>query len=232
MQLLVKYCEIPFGKMHSKNPEIISLAERIGRTPSAVAMKMVNFASLDPTVNAKGMGNVSKLDRMMWEKFLSNIDKFLLEESDENDGFGENYQDIYLVDTDFSSEDIQALLKVRVGQGRFRKIVLASYEGRCAISNLSESRLLIASHIAPWAVVKERRLDPRNGICLNALWDKAFDKGLVGLSDNLELLYSDRVERSTREKLESMGGRFRPPTKFGPDARLLAAHRERFGIAG
>lgn len=42
------YCRIPFGKIHKANPDIIILAKNIGRTPSAVAMKMVNFASLDP----------------------------------------------------------------------------------------------------------------------------------------------------------------------------------------
>jgi hypothetical protein len=44
------YCQLPFGKLHSRNPEIVKLARIIGRTPSAVAMKLVNFASLDPAI--------------------------------------------------------------------------------------------------------------------------------------------------------------------------------------
>lgn len=230
LQLLGQYCEIPFGKMHARNPDIIELAQQLNRTPNAVALKMVNFASLDPTVEAKGMSNVSRLDREVWEKFFANIDLYLSQKPTENDGLGERAQDEFLHDQDFSAHDIQATTTVRQGQGKFRKIVLASYENKCAISGLKDERLLIASHIAPWATERDRRLDPRNGICLNALWDKAFDRGLVALSDNLELLFASQLSKDTRRKLEQMGTSFSPPTKFNPDSALLAAHRTRFGF--
>ena len=29
------HCQTPFGKLHSRNPEIVELAELIGRTPDA-----------------------------------------------------------------------------------------------------------------------------------------------------------------------------------------------------
>ena len=48
------YCQTPFGKLHSRNPQIIELAELIGRTPNALAMKLVNFASLDPSITSTG----------------------------------------------------------------------------------------------------------------------------------------------------------------------------------
>jgi len=48
------YCQLPFGKLHQRNPEVIKLAGEIGRTASAVAMKLVNFASLDPAIRASG----------------------------------------------------------------------------------------------------------------------------------------------------------------------------------
>jgi len=66
------YRNIPFGKLHSKNPEIIAFADAIGRTPSAVAMKLVNFASFDPAHterNVKGLSNASRLDRAIWHEF-------------------------------------------------------------------------------------------------------------------------------------------------------------------
>ena len=34
------YCRLPFGRLHSRNPEIVQFAEAIGRTPSALAMKL------------------------------------------------------------------------------------------------------------------------------------------------------------------------------------------------
>ncbi len=53
-QLLIAfnlYCQMPFGKMHSKNPDIIRFADLIGRTPSALAMKLTNIASLGRVLN-------------------------------------------------------------------------------------------------------------------------------------------------------------------------------------
>src|SRR6266705_3386409 len=63
------YCRIPFGKLHKGNPEIIEAAKAFHRTPSAVAMKLVNFASFDPAQrsrNVKGLVNVSRQDRALW----------------------------------------------------------------------------------------------------------------------------------------------------------------------
>ena len=59
------YCKLPFGRLHRANPDIIHLAKLIHRTPSAVALKLVNFASFDPSLRArgiKGASNASKLD--------------------------------------------------------------------------------------------------------------------------------------------------------------------------
>jgi len=46
-ELLLTLHRTSFGKLHKSNLEIIQLANTIGRTPSAVAMKACNFASLD-----------------------------------------------------------------------------------------------------------------------------------------------------------------------------------------
>lgn len=66
------YCRTDFGKLHSTNPEIIHLANIIGRTPSAVAMKACNFASLDPALTQKGLTGASKADRALWDAFMEN----------------------------------------------------------------------------------------------------------------------------------------------------------------
>ncbi len=65
------YCRIPFGRLHKGNPEIVSLAQNINRTPSAVAMKLVNFASFDPVHQARqitGLKNASRADREIWNE--------------------------------------------------------------------------------------------------------------------------------------------------------------------
>ena len=65
---LFLYFQLPFGKLHSGTQEIVQLAAAIGRTPSSVAMKLSNFASLDPKITEsgrKGLDGASKLDRQM-----------------------------------------------------------------------------------------------------------------------------------------------------------------------
>jgi hypothetical protein len=73
-QLLVAfrpYCGTPFGRLHRLNPDVVGLARLLGRTPSAVAMKACNFASLEPhqkARNIKALGNVSQADRALWHR--------------------------------------------------------------------------------------------------------------------------------------------------------------------
>jgi hypothetical protein len=67
------YCRTQFGRLHYRNPAIIELAPLLARTPSAVAMKACNFASLDPVQRARhiaALGNVSRADRALWEELL------------------------------------------------------------------------------------------------------------------------------------------------------------------
>ena len=78
------YFTLPFGHMHSKNPIIIQMAGALGRTPGSVAMKLVNFASLDPAHQARGVSGLkgtSRADREIWEEFHSQWDS-AVEESE------------------------------------------------------------------------------------------------------------------------------------------------------
>src|SRR5690242_7870755 len=66
------YCKIPFGKIDQKNPEIISVAKVLGRTPGAVSWKLANIASLDPSLkerNIEGAPHGSKMDAEVWNEF-------------------------------------------------------------------------------------------------------------------------------------------------------------------
>lgn len=68
------YCQLPYGRIYGRNPEIIALAKIIGRTADAVAMKMLNIASIDPAVTGAGkagLGNAFSLDRVVWDEFHS-----------------------------------------------------------------------------------------------------------------------------------------------------------------
>ena len=76
------YCRLPFGRLHNRNPEIVRYAEAIGRTPSALAMKLVNIASLDPaitTTGRRGLRAASAADRAMWDEMNSDWERFAVE---------------------------------------------------------------------------------------------------------------------------------------------------------
>jgi hypothetical protein len=172
------YCQLPFGKLHSRNPEIVALAQLIGRTPSAVAMKLVNFASIDPAITSTGrvgLGNASSLDREIWSEFHADWEGLAvqcnrLRIAIEDEKGIRRSTDFDLDETvdreDFTGETRQVITEQRIKQHFFRRAVLSSYRGRCCMSGLSEPRLLLASHIVPWSKDKANRLNPSNGLCL------------------------------------------------------------------
>lgn len=233
------YCKMPFGKMHKTNAAIIELAELIGRTPSSVALKLGNFASFDPTLKArgiKGASNASKLDKIIWDEFYNNWDNALLQ-SEEMLALKQHttIEKINEIDLDHLPKDgkeKERLIKTRVNQSLFRKIVLATYNNRCCITGLSQPELLIASHIVPWSKNESIRLSPMNGLCLNALHDKAFDSGLIAIRpDDYTIIISDKLKQKKliSPALESSFITYEKqsiilPDKFLPEPEYLDYH--------
>jgi hypothetical protein len=123
-------------------------------------------------------------------------------------------------------------VRVRRVQSFFRAAVLTSYGQRCAISGLAVPDLLIASHIIPWGTSVERRADPTNGLCLNALFDRAFDRGLITIDEDNRVVVSRKLaEAAERADLacsigEAHGRPLRLPYRLAPDPLALAQHRE------
>lgn len=91
----------------------------------------------------------------------------------------------------------------RVGQNIFRDALFAYWGGRCAVTGVSEPRLLRASHIKPWAqcTTDSERLDVYNGLLLAAHLDAAFDAGLIAFKDSGEILISDNLTESDRRAM-------------------------------
>lgn len=89
----------------------------------------------------------------------------------------------------------EAIIKARIGQGKFRKNLLNKYES-CIISGIKDARLLIASHIKPWSVCENNdRLDTENGLLLNSLYDKMFDLGLISFKDSGNIMVSPSLKK-------------------------------------
>jgi hypothetical protein len=236
------YCQLPFGKLHSRNPEIVALAQLIGRTPSAVAMKLVNFASIDPAITSTGrvgLGNASSLDREIWSEFHADWEGLAvqcnrLRIAIEDEKGIRRSTDFDLDETvdreDFTGETRQVITEQRIKQHFFRRAVLSSYRGRCCMSGLSEPRLLLASHIVPWSKDKANRLNPSNGLCLSALHDRAFDRGLITLADDFTVIVSKQLLKNDNElvrfAIAGLHGRMiELPERFFPSKEFIARHR-------
>jgi hypothetical protein len=242
------YCQLPFGKLHKTNPQIMQLARLLERTPSSIAMKLVNFASLDPAITANGrvgLKGASKLDREIWAEFNADWSGLAIESQLELENLAEEYgEKLQFEDVDSEMNDRvtetlvegrtrRAIVQVRVNQSFFRRAVLASYQGRCCMSGVNHPRLLVASHIVPWSQDVANRLNPRNGLCLSALHDRAFDSGLISLNNDYQIIISDKLkfkaDEFTQVNLLSLQGKpITLPEKFLPDRAFLEKHRVTF----
>jgi putative restriction endonuclease len=236
------YCKIPFGQMHSRNKEVKELAFLIDRSPSAVARKLGNFASLDPKLRergVKGLGNTSKLDQQVWHEFMQNWDEEFIEGekllAKKKRTTIEQLNNIDLDNLkDIEGKERERMVRVRVNQSLFRKIVLTNFNNRCCITGIDVPELIVASHILPWSLDAGNRLNPKNGLALNTLHDKAFDCGLITITEDLKIKVSPRLLKATT--VESIQQNFiaydgKPliePTKFSPGVEFLKVHNGRF----
>jgi putative restriction endonuclease len=197
------YLKIPFGKITHRNPDIIHLAELIGRTPGSVSMRLSNFASVDPFHQLRGIkgliGGIKQV-QPIWDEFINSKENLLFESERilaelEKQSIETKFAEILSGTENLKGETKLREVKTRVNQNVFRQIVLANYSGKCAITNIDIPDLLIASHIIPWSANEQERLNPENGICLSPLYDKAFDKGLIGIDTHYHVLLSPELKK-------------------------------------
>jgi putative restriction endonuclease len=244
-QLLVAfnlYCQMPFGKMHSRNPEIIKYAELIGRTPSALAMKLTNIASLDPAITStgrKGLQGASAADKIMWEEMQADWEQFAIKSQQATSAFGSTtgfeatIGDTFIPDEiiDYTGSNKTAQTTIRVGQDFFRRSVLSAYNFRCCITGLAVTKLLVASHIVPWRIDAANRLNPKNGLCLSMLHDKAFDTGIITIAEDMTISvspeYAANADHFFNSALLAYNGKLIAlPEKFQPHTEFLDYHRQ------
>ncbi|MDR1582351.1 MAG: HNH endonuclease [Prevotellaceae bacterium] len=231
------YCQLPYGKMNTGNPDIIKLANIIGRSPGSVAMKLVNFASLDPShtsTGRPGLKNTSAADKQIWDEFYNDWEKLtaecaeLLAKYDIDEVIDGTPILNFKIPDSFAGETKTAKINARIGQTFFRKVVLASYQNKCCMSGIAIPDILIASHIVPWSVAKDKRLNPSNGLCLSAIHDRAFDKGLMAVRPEYTIVVSKIINNDNSKQAQLLQGahgkKITLPEKFLPDRDLLAWH--------
>lgn len=190
------YCKIPFKSSSKTNPIIIKYANILGRSPSALNMKVGNFGRLDPELKKQGiigLGNGSKLDEVVWNEFNGNWEKLAYESEILIANFQNKKIEEIMDDGVFEfpiGTERETIVKQRVNQIFFRSTILSSYNQKCCITGLSVSDFLVASHIKPWKDDEINRLNPHNGLCLNSIHDKAFDRGFLTITPDYKIKVS------------------------------------------
>jgi putative restriction endonuclease len=243
------YHKLRFGQMHGRQPAIIDLANKLGRTSNSLAMKLCNFASLDPALKLrgiKGLAGASNLDRTVWQEFHEAPNESIPASEDE-------LRKLFAVPSNGTIEvspqqgikkkvapeitETFATVKERRGQDYFREAVLNNFGGRCGITGLDLRELLIASHILPWSTHPAERLNVRNGLALSRLHDAAFDTGLIAFDENLRLILSQRLKKKiSTAAIKAYFADFAglalslPDDAKLPDPEFLFAHRKAFGL--
>ena len=241
---LALYYQIPFGKIHNRNPLIKTVAEKLHRSPSALEMKMLNLSSFDSTLkerNISGLVNSGKLDREIWDKYYDAYDILADRYNAFMDGelainldvtYGQTIAEPMVHEAGTKEQTVQ----VRVGQNYFRNAVLSAYENRCCMTGISIPEFLIASHIKPWKTSddKKEKANPRNGLCLNALHDKAFDLGFITVDKNtLRIIVAEalknysKLDETTKNWIVACEGKeIISPHRSSPDKLFLEYHND------
>lgn len=234
------YCKIPFKSSSKTNPTVVKYAKILGRTPSALNMKIGNIGRLDPNLKEQGivgLGHGAKLEEEIWHEFYDDPERLayesekiiarLLNQSVEMSA------DVKVDDLP-KGEDREVIVKQRINQSFFRSAVMSSYNFRCCISGIGNPALLEACHIVDWSNDIANRTNPRNGLCLNPLFHKAYDNFLVAITPDLTIVISDEMidnvaEVDFKAYLCGINGRkIISPDKFRPKKEFLEIHYEQF----
>ena len=232
------YCIIPFASSSKTNPIIIDYANMIGRSPSALNMKIGNIGRLDPELKKKniiGLTHGAKMEELVWEEFNKDRKNLVFEAEKIIEKLtNKSVENIYLQpeEVNYSSQDKVKLVKTRINQKFFRSSVLSAYNNTCAITKIKVNEFLVASHIKPWAKDQNNRLNPHNGMCLNSIHDKAFDRGLITIDKDYNIVISNRLkDYYSNQFIDDVfrkyeGQKIMIPSKFEPSLEFLEYHND------
>ena len=234
------YCRIPFKKCNSRHPEIIRVAKLIGRSPSALNMKIGNLGRLDPDLRLHGISGLtrgSQLDKEVWMDFSATPDE-LAYEAQKILARLSNEDVVKVSGLDLENlpegKEREIVVKKRIGQQFFHNAVITSYNNICCISGVSNRGRLDACHIADWAEKESHRTNPCNGLCMNPFFHRAYDSFYLGISPDYKIHVSESLIFSTsqedfRNYLKLLQGKeISMPDRFFPDKDLLAEHYDKY----
>jgi len=124
----------------------------------------------------------------------------------------------------------QAIVQIRRGQSRVRALTISNYQTTCTVCDVSEAKLLIASHVVGWSEAPEHRGNLSNVICLCRFHDVLFEYGYWSLGDDYRILKREQIASVAVRTVLDLAREFRTPVAFPPAAELLLRHRASAGF--
>lgn len=229
---LYLYCIIPFNKVNNSNRQIALMAELIGRpNANSLKAKIGNFGCFDSNLSASGLGHSSRLDETVWNEYNGRWQELEIDALRLIEEYQSARRDI---NPDIPSIPIgrerETVIKQRTNQYLFRNMVLSAYNNSCCITGLARQELVEACHIINWSDDNQNRLNPCNGLAMNTLFHKAYDKYYLGITPDCTVVISDRLyDGLSNDGKDRTYGLFNPynkvriimPRKFKPDNALL-----------
>ena len=178
------------------------------------------------------MTNVSKLDKMIWDEFSDNFAELAAQAFIVERKMRDN-EDIELFEeTTRAGGDTIRPTRQRINQDFFRAAILAAYEEQCCITGFNIPQMLIASHIKPWKeCTPSEKVNPRNGLCINAFHDRAFDRGFLTITGKFAIKISPRIKQDNNPAIKKWltdydGKQITLPEKFIPQQDFLNWHEK------
>lgn len=234
---LYAYCHVPFNKASNNNPWVIKIASIIGRTPAAVKMKIGNLGTFDPTLKEKGitgLTHTTKLDEQVWNDYYGKWEDLIINAEQLISHYAPSLTTEFLKIPEGTERFYQA--RIRLNQSFFRSCVLSSYNTKCCVTGISNPSLLEACHIVSWEENEELRVDPSNGLCLNALLHSAYDNFLMSVSPEFKIVFSDTFLNSFHDNDNALKEYFSRknmtdiilPNRFYPNINCLEKHYKKF----
>lgn len=156
----------------------------------------ITLILLNPDFLAK-----DKRGNKMYSNSLKQFKYYYLSSRETTNNFEQNL--LYETEQDYSISETtrKAIINARIGQGVFKNELLKKYS-RCIITNVDNKKLLMASHIKPWAVSdNQERIIVDNGFLLTPTFDKLFDIGLITFDAKSRMIVSQFVGKKNEDLL-------------------------------
>lgn len=190
------YFRIPFGQISKSNPDIIKLADFIGRTPSSVGMRLSNYANCDPELKAtgiKGLAGGQQQCQPYWDEFANARGKLITAAIESRTQLIEAHRresnEFYTHKSEWDN------LVNEMYDYKFQDIVAKNYHGHCAISGMKAKQFLVGCHIIPSCENEAESMKASNGILLNLLYARAYVEGLIGFDTKYKIHFSLDIKK-------------------------------------